>query len=143
MTDPGTTLRQAGLRVTAARLATLAVVQEHPHSDADQVAALVRGRLGSVSRQAVYDVLAALTEANLLRRVAANGTRARYEIQNQDNHHHVVCKNCGAIDDVPCHVGEAPCLAPADDHGYAVQVAEVLYLGLCPDCRAAAVTSQS
>ncbi|MGA4507468.1 Fur family transcriptional regulator [Propionibacteriaceae bacterium G1746] len=134
-----TMLRRVGLRVTAPRLAALAAIHDLPHSDADQVAGAVRERLGTVSKQAVYDVLAALTDHGLVRRVAADGHRARYELQTLDNHHHMVCRSCGALEDVPCQVGEAPCLEPSIDHGYDLEVAEVLYLGLCPSCRAAAV----
>lgn len=136
-------LRLVGLRVTAPRLATLAAIEERPHSDADQVATAVRERLGTVSKQAVYDVLAALTDHALVRRISADGRRARYELQTLDNHHHMVCRSCGALQDVPCQLGVAPCLEPADDHGYDLEVAEVLYLGLCPSCQQAAIPAPS
>lgn len=129
-------LRSAGLRVTAPRIATLSVVSEQPHADADTVWEAVRTRLGSVSRQAVYDVLRALTEAGLTRRVHLDGRGARFEIQSHDNHHHMVCRNCGHFEDIPCVTGSAPCLHPDDTGEFTVEVAEVLYRGLCDDCRA-------
>ncbi|OYN84591.1 Fur family transcriptional regulator [Parenemella sanctibonifatiensis] len=134
-TEPATLLKQAGLRVTAARLATMAVVTEQAHADAEAIASQVRDRLGSVSRQAVYDVLNALTETGLLRRVNVDSRRTRYELQTHDNHHHLVCHNCGRIEDVPCNGADVPCMTPADDHGFALEVAEVTYRGLCRDCR--------
>lgn len=127
-------LRAASLRVTAPRLAVLAVVHEHPHADTDTILSRVRDTLGAVSHQAVYDVLRALTAAGLLRRIQPMGTVARYESRVGDNHHHLVCRSCGLIVDVDCAVGEAPCLTAAEDHGFVVDEAEVIYWGQCPDC---------
>ncbi|MBF6333866.1 Fur family transcriptional regulator [Nocardia transvalensis] len=133
--DPRERLRAAGLRVTAPRVAVLDAVVEQPHSDADRVAATVRGQLGSVSTQAVYDVLRACVNAGLLRRIEPAGSAALYEARTGDNHHHLVCRNCGTVVDVDCAVGQAPCLDPSDAHGFAIDEAEVVYWGLCPDCR--------
>jgi Fur family transcriptional regulator, stress-responsive regulator len=133
-TDPETTLRAAGLRVTRPRLAVLGVVQHHPHADTDQIIGLVRTEIGKVSHQAVYDVLRALTTAGLLRRIEPAGSTARYEARVGDNHHHVVCRSCGAIADVDCAVGHAPCLTASDGHGFSVDEAEVVYWGRCPTC---------
>jgi Fur family ferric uptake transcriptional regulator len=128
-------LRAAGLRVTAPRLAVLDAIPPGAHLDAETVAAEVRRRLGRVSTQAVYDVLHALTAAGLLRRVEIPGSpAARYERWLHDNHHHLVCRSCGDVVDVPCAVGEAPCLTPSYDAGFTVGEAEVLYWGLCPSC---------
>lgn len=130
-------LRDASLRVTAPRLATIGVVKEHPHATAEEIAGEVRDRLGSVSKQAIYDVLGALTDARILRRVAVDGRGAQYELELGDNHHHIVCTDCGRLEDVPCPVGEAPCMVPpADDHGFTIEVAEVIFRGQCADCRA-------
>jgi Fur family ferric uptake transcriptional regulator len=131
-------LRSVGLRVTAPRLAVLDAIPPGVHLDADAVAREVRQRLGQVSTQAVYDVLHALTAAGLLRRVDIPGSSAaRYERWLHDNHHHLVCRSCGDVVDVPCAVGHAPCLTPSDDAGFAVSEAEVLYWGLCPSCQRA------
>ena len=130
-------LREADLKVTRPRLAVLAAVQEHPHADTGSIIGLVRGDLGDVSQQAVYDVLEALTTAGLTRRIQPPGSVARYESRVGDNHHHVVCRSCGAIEDVDCAVGEAPCLTAAEGHGYLIDEAEVVYWGLCPSCAAA------
>ena len=127
-------LRRQGLRVTAPRLAVLAAVQQHPHGDADTVARTVRTRLGTVSTQAVYDALALFTEHGLVRRIAPAGSPARYETRVGDNHHHVVCRRCGAVGDVDCALMPAPCLTPSDARGYMVDEAEVIYWGLCPAC---------
>jgi Fur family ferric uptake transcriptional regulator len=128
-------LRGASLRVTRPRVAVLAAVHEHPHADTHSLIAAVRANLGEVSQQAVYDVLQALTEAGLLRRIQPPGSVARYERRRGDNHHHVVCRSCGAIADVECAVGHAPCLAASDDHGFVIDEAEVIYRGLCPACQ--------
>jgi Fur family ferric uptake transcriptional regulator len=128
-------LRQASLRVTRPRVAVLSALVERPHADADTVATEVRREIGSVSTQAVYDVLRALTEAGLVRRIEPAGSSARYEVRTGDNHHHLVCRGCGAITDVDCAVGDAPCLVAEDDHGFLIDEAEVTYWGLCPDCR--------
>jgi Fur family ferric uptake transcriptional regulator len=128
------TLRAAGLRVTRPRVAALAAVREHPHADTYSIVHLVRGELGAVSQQAVYDVLQALTDAGLLRRIQPLGSVARYESRVGDNHHHAVCRSCGAIADVDCAVGEAPCLTTSQDHGFVIDEAEVIYWGVCPEC---------
>ena len=127
-------LRDADLRVTKPRVAVLKALRERPHADTESIIGLVRGDLGEVSHQAVYDVLRALTNAGLLRRIQPSGTVARYESRVGDNHHHVVCRSCGAIADVDCAVGDAPCLAASDDSGYVIDEAEVIYWGTCPDC---------
>ncbi|XVQ16072.1 Fur family transcriptional regulator [Spirillospora sp. CA-255316] len=127
-------LRRAALRVTRPRVAVLGAVREHPHADTDSIIAAVRRELPKVSHQAVYDSLHALTAAGLVRRIQPPGSVARYESRTGDNHHHVVCRSCGAIDDVDCAVGEAPCLTASDDRGFAIDEAEVIYWGLCPGC---------
>lgn len=134
-TTPREWLRAAGLRVTAPRLAVLDAVSARPHSDADTVAAAVRETLGSVSTQAVYDVLHACVRAGILRRIEPAGSSARYETRIGDNHHHLVCRSCGAVADVDCAVGHAPCLDPSDAHGFVVDEAEVVFWGMCSSCR--------
>jgi Fur family ferric uptake transcriptional regulator len=129
-------LRGAALRVTAPRIAVLTAVHSQPHSDTDTILGRVRESLGAVSHQAVYDVLRALTAAGLLRRIQPMGAVARYETRVGDNHHHLVCRSCGVINDVDCAVGEAPCLTAADDNGFVLDEAEVIYWGLCADCSA-------
>src|SRR6185503_3378645 len=111
-------LRAAALRVTAPRLAVLSAVHDHPHADTESIIGVVRQQLGTVSHQAVYDVLRTLTTAGLLRRIEPPGSVARYEARVGDNHHHLVCRSCGMIADVDCAVGEAPCLAASDDRGF-------------------------
>jgi Fe2+ or Zn2+ uptake regulation protein len=135
-------LREAELRVTRPRVAVLDAVHAHPHADTDTIFGAVRTALPDVSRQAVYDVLAALTSAGLVRRIQPSGSVARYESRVGDNHHHVVCRSCGVIQDVDCAIGEAPCLTPSEHNGFAVDEAEVIYWGLCPDC-STAQTSRS
>ncbi|MGZ3103127.1 Fur family transcriptional regulator [Streptomyces sp. H72] len=127
-------LRGAGLRVTAARVALLETVRRGGHLDAEAAATQVRLRVGHVSLQAVYEALHALTAAGLVRRIQPPGGPARFEGRVGDNHHHVLCRSCGALADVDCAVGEAPCLTASDDHGFAIDEAEVIYRGLCPDC---------
>src|SRR5690606_12441023 len=128
-------LRSAGLRVTRPRLAVLDVLAEGGHLDVDEIARRVRARLDSVSTQAVYDVLGALSRAGLARRIEPAGSPARYEARTGDNHHHVVCRSCGRIADIDCVIGAAPCLDPGDADGFEVDEAEVTFWGLCPDCR--------
>jgi Fur family ferric uptake transcriptional regulator len=134
-------LRSAALRVTRPRLAVLAAVHNHPHADTDSIIATVRADLGDVSHQAVYDVLRALHATGLVRRIQPSGSVARYEARVGDNHHHVVCRTCGAIADVDCAVGYAPCLTATDDAGFEIAEAEVIYWGRCPDCQAARARS--
>ncbi|GAA1899068.1 Fur family transcriptional regulator [Actinomadura bangladeshensis] len=127
-------LRGARLRVTRPRLAVLRAVHGHPHADTDSLIGAVREELPAVSHQAVYDSLRVLTTAGLVRRIQPSGSVARYESRTGDNHHHVVCRSCGAIADVDCAVGEAPCLTASDDRGFSIEEAEVVYWGLCPAC---------
>jgi Fe2+ or Zn2+ uptake regulation protein len=127
-------LRGAALRVTRPRVAVLTAVYDHPHADTDQLIGVARENLGELSHQAVYDVLRALTLAGLVRRIEPAGSVARYESRVGDNHHHIVCRSCGAIADVDCAVGSTPCLTASDAQGFVIDEAEVTYWGLCPDC---------
>lgn len=127
-------LRAAGVRVTAARLAVLAALAEQPHAGAPEIGARVRAVLGTISTQATYDVLAALVEAGLVRRIEPAGRSSLYELRVGDNHHHIVCRQCDAVADVDCAVGETPCLTAADASGYQIDEAEVIYWGRCPAC---------
>jgi Fur family ferric uptake transcriptional regulator len=127
-------LRGVALRVTRPRVAVLTAVHEHPHADTDSIIGVVREDLGEVSHQTVYDVLRALTAVGLVRRIQPSGSVARYESRAGDNHHHVVCRSCGLVADVDCAVGTTPCLTASDDHGFAIEEAEVIYWGLCRDC---------
>ena len=133
--DLAAALRDAGLRVTAPRVAVLSELTAGKHLTADQVALAVRERVGTISTQAVYDVLGALARAGLARRIEPAGSPARYETRVGDNHHHVVCRSCGAIADVDCVVGEPPCVLPADASGFVIDEAEVTFWGLCPACQ--------
>jgi Fur family ferric uptake transcriptional regulator len=127
-------LRGADLRVTRPRLAVLTAVFDHPHADTGSLIEAVRDDFGEVSPQAVYDVLRALTEAGLVRRIEPAGSVARYESRVADNHHHVICRSCGAIADVDCAVGDTPCLTASETNGFTIDEAEVIYWGRCPDC---------
>jgi Fe2+ or Zn2+ uptake regulation protein len=129
-------LRARGLRVTRPRLAVLEVLAEGGHLEVDDVATRVRSRLDSISTQAVYDILGALSRAGLARRIEPAGSPARFEARAGDNHHHIVCRGCGEIADVDCAVGQRPCLSPSEGHGFEVDEAEVTFWGLCPSCQA-------
>ena len=145
-TDYSAQLRMADLRVTRPRVAVLEALRDHPHADTETILSAVRSGLPDVSRQAVYDVLNALTAVGLVRRIQPLGMVARYESRVGDNHHHVVCRSCGVIADIDCAVGDAPCLTPSDDdnvlEGFVLDEAEVIYWGLCPDCSTAMSRSQ-
>ena len=136
-------LRSADLRVTRPRLAVLRSLRRHPHSDTGTVLAAVRVDVPAVSHQAVYDVLGALTDSGLVRRIQPAGSVARYELRVGDNHHHVVCRSCGSVADVDCAVGVRPCLDASETHGFVVDEAEVTYWGTCPDCTTASTTASS
>ncbi|MDN5895298.1 MAG: transcriptional repressor [Nocardioides sp.] len=134
--DPTNLLREKSLRVTRPRVAVLTALADHPHADADVVSRAARDALGSVSTQAIYDVLRVLTASGLVRRIEPAGSPARYEIRVGDNHHHIVCRACGDIADVDCAVGATPCLTASDSHGFVIDEAEVTYWGTCPGCAA-------
>ena len=133
--DPAHLLRQHSVQVTAQRLAVLRAVSDRPHSTADDVAEMVRAEIGAISRQGAYDALGVLVDKRLVRRIQPAGSPARYEQRVGDNHHHLVCRSCGQTVDVDCAIGTAPCLHPADDQGYEIGEAEVIYWGRCPTCR--------
>ena len=135
--DNDALLRRHGLHVTAQRLAVLRAVSDRPHSTTDDISRLVRDEIGAISRQAVYDALAALTDRGLLRRIQPAGSAARYENRVGDNHHHLICRVCDRIVDVDCAVGEPPCMTAAEDSGFEIDEAEVIYWGWCPECVAA------
>jgi Fur family transcriptional regulator, stress-responsive regulator len=130
-------LRQHGVMVTAQRLAVLRAVSELPHSTTDEIDTVVRAEIGAISRQAVYDALGTLTDKGIIRRIQPAGSPARYEDRVGDNHHHLICRTCNRMVDVDCAVGYTPCLTAADDSGYEIDEAEVIYWGRCPECVAA------
>jgi len=141
--DADALLRAHGMHVTAQRLAVLRAVTGQAHSTADDIYHLVRGEIGAISRQAVYDALGALTDKGLLRRIQPAGSSARYEDRVADNHHHLICRTCSRMLDVDCAVGDTPCLTAADDSGYEIDEAEVIYWGRCPECALATVSSEA
>jgi Fe2+ or Zn2+ uptake regulation protein len=138
VTDPGDLLRQHGIQITAQRLAVLRAVSRQPHITADGVAEVVRAEIGAISLQSVYDALALLAGEGLIRRIQPAGSPARFEDRVGDNHHHLICRNCGRVVDVACAAGSAPCLTAADQMGYEIDEAEVAYWGRCPECLAQA-----
>lgn len=135
--ETGALLRRHGMHVTPQRLAVLRAVSERPHSTTDDIYIAVRAEIGAISRQAVYDALAALTDKGVFRRIQPAGSAARYETRVGDNHHHLICRTCNRMVDVDCAVGDTPCLTAADDSGYEIDEAEVTYWGRCPDCLSA------
>ncbi|MCH6231324.1 transcriptional repressor [Microbacterium sp. CFH 31415] len=135
--DAGERIRSAGLRVTDSRRAVLDAVRERPHASADELFALVAMTVPNTSLQSVYNALGDFVDAGLVRRIEPAGRPGLFELRVDDNHHHLVCTECGAVEDVDCAVGPAPCLTPSDAHGYAVRVAEVTFWGVCPACAAA------
>lgn len=134
-------LRAASLRVTRPRVAVLRAVREHPHADVDLITRLARERLGRVSKQAVYDVLQALVECGLVRRIDLGRSPARFDPRVGDNHHHLACRSCGSVVDVDCAIGAPPCLEPADRHGFSLDEAQVTFWGLCGPCQRSSATS--
>ena len=136
-------LRASGLRVTAPRLGVLQALRARPHSDTETVIRAVRENVGSVSAQAVYNVLGALVGVGLVRRIEPAGSPALYEVRVNDNHHHIVCRLCGATADVDCAVGRRPCLTPSETHGYLLDESEVTFWGVCPDCQPATAATAS
>lgn len=140
VTPTAAVLREHGLQVTAQRLAVLQAVTERPHATADVVAEMARSEIGAISKQSVYDALGALVDAGIVRRIEPAGSPARYETRVGDNHHHLVCRGCGAVVDVDCVVGSAPCLTAADAAGYTVDEAEVTFWGRCSGCTAASTS---
>ena len=142
-TQDAAALRSSGLRVTGPRLGVLQALRAAPHADTDTVIRLVREDRGAVSAQAVYNVLAALVDVGLVRRIEPAGSPARYEVRVGDNHHHIVCRSCGATTDVDCAVGRRPCLTPSETAGYELDEAEVTFWGLCPDCRSSRDTEST
>ncbi len=135
--DEQALLRRHGVQVTAQRLAVLRAVSERPHGTAAEIDTAVRDEIGAISLQAVYDALGTLAEKGLIRRIQPAGSPARYENRVGDNHHHLICRACGRMVDIDCAIGEAPCLTAANDAGYEIDEAEVIYWGRCPDCVAA------
>lgn len=132
--EPAALLRSRGIQVTAQRLAVLRAVSAAPHTTADAVAASVRSEIGAISLQSVYDTLGLLVTEGVLRRIQPAGSPARFEDRVGDNHHHLVCRRCGSIEDVDCTVGQAPCLTASAAHGYTIDEAEVTFWGVCPSC---------
>ncbi|MDA3028277.1 MAG: Fur family transcriptional regulator [Actinomycetota bacterium] len=141
-TEHALALRSAGLNVTAQRIAILDTVSHHPHSTADDIYQVVTERLGSISHQAIYDTLSALSERGLLRRIQPSHSPARFETRVGDNHHHLICRTCGDVRDVDCAVHRTPCLTASDNHGFSIDEAEVIYWGICPTCTAADATAR-
>lgn len=136
--DPSALLRDAGLRITDSRIAVLSALAASPHASADAVFAEVAPTLPKASRQSVYNALGDFVDAGLVRRIEPAGQPMLFELRVDDNHHHLICTGCGAVQDVDCAVGAAPCLHPSEDHGFQISSAEVTYWGLCGTCAAPA-----
>jgi Fur family ferric uptake transcriptional regulator len=134
--DPSELLRRHAIQITAQRLAVLRAVSDQPHITADGVADVVRREIGAISRQSVYDALGMLVDKGLIRRIQPSGSAARFESRIGDNHHHLICRDCGRVVDVDCAVGSRPCLKASDDHGFEIDEAEVAFWGRCPECMA-------
>lgn len=134
-TDPADLLRKRGIQITAQRLAVLRAVGRQPHVTAEGAAEVVRRDIGAISLQSVYDALGVLVGGGLLRRIEPAGSPARFEVRVGDNHHHLICRTCGRVVDVDCAAGAAPCLTAADDRGYEIDEAEIVFWGRCPECR--------
>ena len=145
MHDATDLLRSHGVQVTAQRLAVLRAVESGPHATADAVAERARQDIGAISRQSVYDALNTLVDSGIVRRIQPAGSPARFEARIGDNHHHLVCRECGDVVDVDCAVGYTPCLTASDDLGFEIDEAEVNYWGRCPACarRHASSTQES
>jgi Fur family transcriptional regulator, stress-responsive regulator len=141
--DATALLREHGLRVTAARVAVLSAIAHQPHAPADEIASAARDHLGALSSAAVYEVLNTFTEVGLVRRIEPAGSPARYETRTADNHHHAVCRQCGAISDIDCAVGHAPCLEPSNANGFLIEQAEVTWWGICANCNGSASSNDS
>ncbi|WES66164.1 Fur family transcriptional regulator [Microbacter sp. GSS18] len=139
--DASGLIRGAGLRSTEPRRAVLQALTDLPHASADDIHRRVAAELPATSLQSVYNALSDFTAAGLVRRIEPAGLPGLFELRVDDNHHHLICSRCGAVEDVDCVVGEAPCLTPGDAHGYALSVAEVTFWGVCPACAALAATS--
>lgn len=135
-------LRQKGVQVTAQRLSVLKAVASHPHISADAVTDVVKSEIGTISRQSVYDALGVMVDKGIIRRIQPAGSPARYEDRVDDNHHHLICRECDRLEDVDCAVGYTPCLTASDDRGYAIDEAEVIYWGVCPACQATQTSVQ-
>jgi Fur family ferric uptake transcriptional regulator len=135
ITDPVSTLRDFGVQVTAQRVAVLKAVASQPHITADGIAEIAKAEIGTISRQSVYDTLNVLVDKGLVRRIQPVGSPALYEDRVGDNHHHLICRECGHIVDVDCAVGYRPCLEASDMNGFEIDEAEVAYWGRCPTCR--------
>ncbi|WP_243076587.1 Fur family transcriptional regulator [Microbacterium sp. SS28] len=136
--DAGERIRAAGLRITDSRRAVVEALDEYPHASADEVFAAVSRSVPNTSLQSVYNALNDFAVAGLVRRIEPAGQPGRFELRVDDNHHHLVCSVCGAVEDVDCVVGASPCLTPSDTHGFALQVAEITFWGVCPACAASA-----
>ncbi|MGN6326479.1 Fur family transcriptional regulator [Pseudolysinimonas sp.] len=141
--DGAGAIRGAGLRVTGSRVAVLEALRALPHASADDVHRAVVARTPQASRQSVYNALGDFVDAGLVRRIEPAGSPMLFEIRVDDNHHHLVCRLCGAVADVDCLTGDAPCLAPADAHGFVVDTAEIVFWGLCPDCAASSTEERT
>lgn len=133
--DGVSVLKAHDLRVTAPRLAVLGVLEELPaHVTVEQVAEHARARIGALSTQAVYDIMGAFHRAGIVRRIAPPDSPALFETRVGDNHHHLVCRDCGRTVDVDCVTGKAPCLTPASAAGFEIDETEITFWGRCPDC---------
>jgi Fe2+ or Zn2+ uptake regulation protein len=129
-------IRGAGLRVTESRRAIFDALRAHPHASAEDIVGAVRPLVESTSLQSVYNALNDFALAGIARRIEPAGLPMLFELRVDDNHHHLVCTRCGAVEDVDCATGEAPCLTPSHDHGFQVTTAEVTYWGVCASCAA-------
>ncbi len=128
-------LRDAGMRITPQRRAVWSVLEGTPHGHltAEEVFEQAKGELPEISRATVYNTLAALVDAGLLRALESRGALL-YDPNPDPTHHHFRCRECERLHDV--HVEGVEGLRVADEPGFSVEQKTVLFEGLCPECAA-------
>jgi Fe2+ or Zn2+ uptake regulation protein len=127
-------LRERGQRVTPQRLVVARVLDElGRHATADMVFGEVSARMPGVSLPTVYATLDLLEELGLVARVASDGGAVVYD-PRVDAHHHLVCRRCGAIEDIDADVETAAALSAARAAGFTPESARLAVKGLCAAC---------
>jgi Fe2+ or Zn2+ uptake regulation protein len=127
-------LRARGRRVTPQRLLIhRALCELERHSTAEEVREAVVERLPNASLPTVYSTLDLLEELGFARRVPVATASALYDARLEE-HQHLVCRRCGAVEDVDVRVDMAGALAAARRGGLRPDAAEVVMRGVCAAC---------
>jgi Fur family ferric uptake transcriptional regulator len=128
-------LRARGFRLTPQRQLVLEAVISLGHATPDEIAEEVRRTASGVNLSTVYRTLELLEELGLVTHAHLGHGAPTYHAADDADHLHLVCRRCGAIEEMPPDVLDQAVQQIATDRGFAVDVGHFAIFGTCAACR--------